>query len=235
MTSDWVWCWPPTASCLVRAVYDWQTIIAGGIALAAAIVAATMVHRQNRVAWAIENRRLMARHRAALAVLPLKLSEICAHATSQAHELIAYSQASDRTKPPRLKVVVPDPALTASLERVIEACVDDEAADLLAHIIAEMQFLHARVENSSARGHHDVAWSLVNTLTIYTAAGTLFEYARRWQCGPSILGWEQVRTCSLAETFDPANYLETMAIIDKLEELGCRVLETMLPSPLAGS
>ena len=186
--------------------YDWQTLWAGGAALAAALIALGVSRGQLNAAreQLLETRRQadrdrQGRLRAARANLPGALSGICAYATAVAHQLKqAWSLLTqiDRT------VVGDYPSFpTASLSvlgAVVEYTEDGPVAKRIESILREAQVLDARTRalaqgESTNTGY--LAACLEQAASLHARAESLFDYARGHE--PSVAAiplWDRTLT-----------------------------------------
>lgn len=180
-------------------VYDYQTLIAGDLALLAALIAAIIAWRQLRATRdqldelkRQATRDQAGRLRAARASLPAVLSTICDYAEAVGRALnsgwpaaaVVYPNDVDPLATYRVTIVVPPfPSETlASLERVVELTDSDPVADRIESILREAQVLGARCRKLGAGDDASVgnlASYVLQAGSIYARAESLFEYARR--------------------------------------------------------
>ena len=190
---------------LVSIVHSWQDLIAGGLAVLAAIGGAILLNRQIRQTEKHEQSRLSRRFNAARATLPLTLSGLCAYATSMMDELSqirsVFNHVGDDQMPPRFNPPPPPVELVSSLQEVIEATNRDNVIDIISEIIGEMQVLSGRVAmlNDETQNRHVVGLAqnvdeyMLQAARIYALASSLFEFARREdEMGPTEVSWENV-------------------------------------------
>ncbi len=188
---------------LVSIVHSWQDLIAGGLAVLAAIGGAILLNRQIRQTEKHEQSRLSRRFNAARATLPLTLSGLCAYATSMMGELSqirsVFNHVGDNQMPPRFNPPAPPVELVSSLQEVIEATDRDNVVDVISEIIGEMQVLSGRVamlhdetQNRRVVGlAQNVDEYMLQAARIYALASSLFEFARREdETGPTEVSWE---------------------------------------------
>lgn len=193
--------------------YDYQTIIAGGVALVAALIAAEISRRQLQSSrdQLVELRRQAdqdraGRLRATRASLPTVLSAICHYAEQTARALNGAWPAAARLYPNdsnpfstyRIAAAIePFPTETlASLERVVALTDTDEIAERIESIFREAQVLSARTRKLPFGD--DVSTSMLSGLilqaaSMYARAESLLDYARHQTDGvaPEPL-WDRV-------------------------------------------
>lgn len=178
--------------------YDYQTIIAGGVALGAALIAAEISRRQLRSSreQLVEMRRQAdqdrsGRLRATRASLPTVLSGICHYAEQTARALNGVWPAVARLYPDdadpfatyRITAPIqPFPTETlASLERVVALTDSEEVAERIESILREAQVLSIRTRKLPFGD--DVSTSMLSgfvlqSASIYASAESLLDYAR---------------------------------------------------------
>jgi len=180
-------------------LYDYQTLVTGLLALAAAIIAAIIAHHQLKAARAqikvgreqIEaakaeaDRQRAAKARAARASLPVTLSAICSYAEAVAHQLVAIWPPADIDD---LKLEggvefpnFPDGAI-GSFERMLELATDGGVAERMESILREAQVLDARARGLARRQGINgvyIASCLEQAAAIYARAESLFPFARQ--------------------------------------------------------
>ncbi len=118
--------WPPSQHCeYLKFFYDWQQLIAGLIAIAAAIIGWLAINRQVRQGEEQERERVRSRHAAARAMLPLALSGISDYAHDCADELVALYRQRDGEVIPKAQGLWPRPSVpagpTGDLHNMVEA------------------------------------------------------------------------------------------------------------------
>lgn len=216
-TPEWGLC-GLDADCYVYMLYNWQTLIGGLIALAAALYAGRYVRKQIAAGERIEAARIERREKAARAVLPLTLSrfidfsEECAEVVRvlQGPEIPPSSISGVALSAP----VIPQTAIT-DLERTIEAATDDRVVEILARLAGHTQVLHAiisdLVSKTNARGNsrhrrdpNRPAWK-VRIAGVHAAASAMFGWARGENEAPDEVTWDRVeQSLSLLNIGDEA-------------------------------
>jgi hypothetical protein len=177
--------------------YDYQTIIAGALALSAALYANR--HMSAQVAAQrdqLEHERHLAKRdragrlRAARASLPAALSDICRYAAEAgkvlyaAWPLPARMYAADAAGEGfRIWADVPrfPAAALCSLERVIELTDDEAVADRLESILREAQVLDARTSGMSKPANmvlDTLSVFILQAAAVHARAESLLDYSR---------------------------------------------------------
>lgn len=192
---------------IIQVIQNWQDLVAGALAVLAAIGGALLLNRQIRQTEKHEQSRLKRRFNAARATLPLTLSGLCAYATSMLAELSqirrVFHYLGDEQIPHHFSPPPPPIELVSSLQGMIEATNQDNVVDLISEIIGEMQVLSGRVNmlTDVTEAHHVIGQAqnvdeyMLQAAKIYALASSLFEFARREnEVGPIAVGWENVLT-----------------------------------------
>jgi hypothetical protein len=183
--------WRPVTHLGFARIRAWQTLEAGLLAIAAALITAYFVHRQTLESRRQENERVSRQHAAARAVLPLALSSIVGYCNAVATSLSWVPPTSPgfrAVRVPPLPYNPPefDPGAIASLQEVIESS-NETIGDRLASIISEVQILASRlrtyVTNLSRPGMAGLKFNaveyVINASTIHARTQALFKYGRR--------------------------------------------------------
>jgi hypothetical protein len=179
-------------------LFEWQTLIAGLLAVLAAAVSVWFLRKQISQTEALHQAALRRRFNAARATLPLTLSGLCAYATALVGELSARRRARSpsNVNGSREPLLTPAPPteLVVSLQQMIEATEQKNVVALLSEIIGEIQVLTARV---SGLTHYQTIRSvdtyIIQGAGIHALASSLFDFARREvESGPISVNWESV-------------------------------------------
>lgn len=178
-------------------LYDWQTLIAGLLAVLAAgftawLVSGQLVEQRRQVKLqreqfveqrAVDDRRLKRQLRAARAVLPPILSEICEYAKDVSAGLATVYPEMPMTHSPIGRITFrrfPQEAV-AVLQLNIESLDEGPVVERIASILREAQVLDARNRGLVAEGHADrdmIGACLNQCVSIYARAESLFDFAR---------------------------------------------------------
>jgi hypothetical protein len=202
-------------------IYDWQTLIAGVLALLAAVATALVIYRQVRVAEEQENRRRNRRLSAARATLPLTLATIMDYTQASAHALLS----SYPTSPGLLGASTPLPAHSpfpaeaiGALERMIEATDDEAVSERLIGMITEAQVIDSRRRRAHAT-RSDVDVYLLQLAKIAGAAAVLFPYARREdETISDEYPWDEILTQLKILGVDPEIHPEAWGIAQRAKD-----------------
>lgn len=184
--------WLPLKTSGVETLYRWQTLVAGLIAVAAALVGGAFVFNQTRESRRQHDTLLARRHAAARSVLPLALSRLVDYAEEAAHALEALrSTAVGQRVRGHAGVPFTVPSFeSVSIERLrdtIESA-SDEVGDRISRVISDVQVLDSRLRgfpskllpgSSSIIAVHNIDDYILNAATIYARCFELFAYARR--------------------------------------------------------
>ena len=184
-----------------NAVQEWQILIAGMVALAAAFVGGAyiteqiralnrQVNRQFEASQNLENERRLRKFAAARAVLPLTLNNLCEYAsrcgaalkTMLGHQL--DENIPNDIEIPDLPMLPKD--VIDELRNVVEFG-DEQISKAAATLIGEIHYKTARLKNLwqeyRAPGHHvtpvsNVESQVLDMALIYARGIALFDYAR---------------------------------------------------------
>lgn len=184
-----------------NAVQEWQILIAGMVALAAAFVGGayiteqiralnSQVSRQFEASQNLENERRLRKFAAARAVLPLTLNNLCEYASRCGAALKTMLGHQLDEKIPN-EIEIPDlPTLPKDaideLRNVVEFG-DEQISGAAATLIGEIHYKTARLKNLwqeyRAPGHHvtpvsNVESQVLDMALIYARGIALFDYAR---------------------------------------------------------
>ena len=184
-----------------NAVQEWQILIAGMVALAAAFVGGayiteqiralnSQVSRQFEASQNLENERRLRKFAAARAVLPLSLNNLCEYASRCGAALKTMLGHQLDEKIPN-EIEIPDlPTLPKDaideLRNVVEFG-DEQISGAAATLIGEIHYKTARLKNLwqeyRAPGHHvtpvsNVESQVLDMALIYARGIALFDYAR---------------------------------------------------------
>jgi len=166
-------------------LYNWQTLIAGLLALIGAAWTVKQIRTQIEQANDLEENRRLREERAAKAVLPLALSEICQYARDCLHLLARYVPATDAVPDVRADVNVP--RIPTNVIETLQACArfaDEDIVNQIAGLLSKLQVQYARLEGLIARSVGSIMHAregidaMVDAADVYAKASTLFEYGR---------------------------------------------------------
>ena len=184
--------WLPLKTTGVETLKEWQTLVGGVLAIAAAFIGGGFIYYQTAVARRHEAERVARHHAAARAVLPLALSGMVDYAEEAANALESlrstivgrrvHGHAGLTFEVPRI-----DSSIIDRLATTIESA-SELVSDRIALIISEIQVLDSRLkdvadrlrpESSSILVSYNLDDYTVNAATIYARCSELFAYARR--------------------------------------------------------
>lgn len=196
---------PSTLQIFGQWLYDWQALIAGILALIAALIAANKVQKQIIQSETHEQERRLRHFNAVRASLPLALSGMCAYALKMMHELRMLHRfmrkPAAKFPPSSFNPPLTPSDLVKPLQDMIEAIPDSNVINLISEIIGEIQVLSSRVfsmtdtEESkySVIDKRNINVYIVQAARVYALTVSLFEFARREQeTGPIRVGWDEV-------------------------------------------
>ncbi|MGY4395285.1 hypothetical protein ACVWZA_000446 [Sphingomonas sp. UYAg733] len=172
----------------------WQTLIAGILAILAALLGAGLVYHQTRQTRAIEEDRLQRRNAAARSTLPLVLSSIMNYARQVAagmRQLYLSSVGNHIDRDQLLAWDIPTvpQGETAALATVIEAAAND-TADVIADLLGHLQVQSGRIREMQANaaagtpGRRNILKTaleeyLLDVADLHARCELLLDYARR--------------------------------------------------------
>jgi hypothetical protein len=185
-------------------LFEWQTLISGFLAVAAAGVTVFVLKQQIAQSDAHERDRLRRQHDATRATLPLTLSGLT---FAIEHMLSQLSKARYKFGCANLvKNFDPQPPPTEAireLQQIIRSTDDPNVIQIISEIIRQMQILWARVRILSDEEKQEIRVGLSVEITqwiieaakIHALIGSLFDFARsRSQYGPDSVAWERVES-----------------------------------------
>jgi hypothetical protein len=172
----------------IALAYNWQTLIAGVLAVGAAFLASLSVAAQITSEIETEAWRRYSRERALRATLPLTLAEMADYAEDCIRQLDNALGMARVVKDPVFRITgQPLPSGVASaLSNLIEASADDETAPLV-RLLRNVQVQHSRWGGlvqavSGARftppTAHDLAGSIYDAARIHAQCEALMPFAR---------------------------------------------------------
>ena len=175
--------YPHFDSPFFQGLYNWQTAIGAGIALAGA----GLLWRQVQTAERHEAERQRRRFVAARATLPYILSEVFIYLESAMEWMSAShadaGQSIPLTDPPSFPLVI-----IASLERMIEATSVDQAAKACINLLRELQIFRSRIQSAARANrksdntrvgvHLDLEDHMVHAAEIHRRVELLYPFAR---------------------------------------------------------
>jgi hypothetical protein len=170
----------------------WQTLVAGSLAIVAALIGGYFIHRQIVAGNAIEADRLKRKFDAARAVLPLTLSTLTEYARSANEHLklilaTKNGEAIPRQSAPAAPPTVPQIVID-DLRGMIEYS-DEPIRGSLRIFVGRLQIQSARLSTLTThlRDTHDNSWSvtasnvessILDTAEIFARCALLFKFAR---------------------------------------------------------
>jgi hypothetical protein len=141
--------WLPLKTTGVETLYRWQTLVAGLIAVAAALVGGAFVFNQTRESRRQHETLLARRHAAARSVLPLALSGLVDYAEEAAHALesLRSTAVGHRVRGHAGTTFTVPSFESVSIERLRETIesASDEVGDRIARVISDVQVLDSRL------------------------------------------------------------------------------------------
>lgn len=192
-------------------IQDWQTLLAGLLALTSAIWGVVTLQKQITLSEKHEHQRLMAKEKAARAVLPLTLSTIINYVEQSSNFLRPIYESRENGSIPeqaRTNVNVPKVPESAigSLQSMVEAAAptNPNIADAIAKLIQQIQIQNSRMasivsrEDSRNPIHISIVLTIniesliIKTAVIQVLAECLLEYARYEAETPSMPTWDNV-------------------------------------------
>lgn len=184
--------WLPGKRCLlVKFFYDWQQLLGGLFALAAAAVGWVAINRQVRQVDEQERERLRRRYDAARAVLPLALSSIHEYASQCAASLLQVHLGQARNTSVGVVHWRPPPVPSSTmveLREMIEVSSPAQATPIT-RLLSRIQVQAARLYTMSCHFQQGAGGGtmqyLGDTIEIAALASALFKYARGLEDSPS--------------------------------------------------
>ena len=211
--------------------YEWQTLISGILAIAAAVIAAALLHSQINQTERHEQDRRNRRLESVRASLPLVLSQICGFAREMVVQLVAArrDRPSNTTGPVEGEYNPPELTreIINDLRAFIEASDNAQVNALLSEIIRELQVLTSRAR--SLIDAADTNWNssiptnldeyIVQAARLHTITGNLFEFARGEAEGPpDEISWDSVSSFLFFRHVEKDDFPGVYAILERRSE-----------------
>jgi hypothetical protein len=216
-------------SCFWQIVDHWQALIAGGAALLAAVVTTVVLICQIRQTAHHADDQRQRRARAALAVLPLALSELQQYARTcirGLYELRPYFQHNgslDRAQADKCLSAWPSPRLPEDVLSVLKEFIqfsDKAPAEAASTLIRRLQVQQSRLTEYASRlrllnhplplGTIDLA--IGDTAEVFARVGKLFSFSRDYPVHAFDVGRDDVyRALSDAGCFDSDQVIGALA------------------------
>lgn len=222
---------------MIDVVQNWQTLIAGILAIVAAFIGGYFINGQIRASKKMERERIRRQHNAFRSVLPLALSIVIEYAENattilrQIHGTANNGRIGPTATPPNFTGIPSEviEVLRSTVETSEEA-VASPIEELLGKIQitgARLRDLHRRMQDpSSVVIPVNVESLMVDCATIYARTGTIFLYARRAsETIPAELSYKSVKEALSLMKVDDSSYPDVYAMLDRLEKAGVRAGE----------
>lgn len=180
---------------LIELIKEWQTLIAGALALIGAYITVSAVRTQIALQREQEVDRISRKHSASRAALPLALVEFGQYAKDSYVALKAIAASKNQSLERIFKEdgwVAPRlPRIPSTALAVLRDCIESaepDTANGLASLIEEFQILHSRLGSliedvgpcsTAIILQHNVNEQILKTIEFDIRCGNLFDYARR--------------------------------------------------------
>ena len=189
-------------------LHQWQTLAAGLIAIAAALIGARAINRQIQQSDEHEQKRIKRKLTAARVVFPLTLSALCEYSEECARYLIkVYSfRKGDVVQPTASRLperpILPDEILTGLT--VMAEAANDHVAGWINKLAANLQIQYARMRSMHSGFFTDyrigrittaenIEQYVIDAAKIYASASALFDFARaKTEAAPQPLTWDNI-------------------------------------------
>ncbi|HEX4180075.1 MAG TPA: hypothetical protein VHY32_04740 [Caulobacteraceae bacterium] len=176
-------------ACWIDVVKDWQTLIAGVLAIVAAFIGGGFVWLQTQTVDRREQARLERQHKAALAVLPLAISAFVEYAQQCAVGLLpVLRSAVDEVVPVAARVAFVPPVLDSAVIPQLRDAIENAPegfSDRIAALIAGGQVLASNLRSlpdktspSTLVLKANIEEYIARAGIIFARGAALFEYAR---------------------------------------------------------
>lgn len=170
-------------------IWDWQTLIAGILALLGAAWTVVSIRAQIQQVNNIESDRRLRQERAARIALPLALSKIATYATDCIKALSSHITSSPGGIDTSVSIDIP--AIPRDILEPLQACAqfgDAEIARRVNRLVELLQVQHSRMESwfgnvdmqeTKVNRYSHLRIAIVDSADIHAATGALFHYARQ--------------------------------------------------------
>lgn len=241
---------------------QWETLVTGAFALAAAFVTALYLRKQIRQTQTLADDRRRRRERAALATLPLALSELSEYASScikELYDIRPYFKAGvtttiDMSERQRRLTAWALPPLSNDLLSSLKECIefaDDAPAQAMISLIRHLQIQRTRLRDYISRAHGNnpshllvlanIEGAMYGAAEVHARASALFSFARGYPANSFGVTYKRIyEGLSLAGCFD--DYDDISKLADKwqreawaIEKLERQRTDDITDSASAGS
>jgi hypothetical protein len=181
-------CWVDS---FVAWLKDWQTLVAGLLAIGAAFIGGRYIMVQVREAQRQENDRLARAYAGARASMPLALSAVSEYAMGCGRLLRPLlAQAKDETIPHQEIAFPPLPVeVIAAFQRIVETATEPKVSEVFARFLGALQVQAARLRSmepnlspTAPSSVHvfsaELEERILDAAVIWARAAALFEFAR---------------------------------------------------------
>ena len=174
-------------------LYDWQTLVAGILAL----FGAGFLYVDMKQSGKFEAASIRRKHQSRRAVASLTLSQICTSARTTLKQLADMRGQSEIGRILGEEVTVslslPD-SVVPSLQSFLETTDDEDLIALLFALITKLQITITHLEGLENPSDHDIEVRMLDVGQVYALSECLFEYARREaDFVPTSISWDRVR------------------------------------------
>lgn len=205
--------------------YNWQPLLAGVVALIAAIIGGTLLNYQTRQFAAHEKERLARQERASRAIMPLALSTLSRYASVNASALRKiYDQAIHESVPRNAEIPkferAPKELVSEIKEIVLHSPTDIGVA--FSKILLRIQLHETRVESlpeeirSMAVHKSTIESYIFDVAYIYAGSSNLFDYARQeTNSPPEKVSWANIYNALNLLHFRSDGYSDLFATVSR--------------------
>lgn len=223
---------PASVANVLSALREWQTLVAGLIALLGALLTVVVIEKQLALARETEDDRRKRKHYAARAGMPAALSELVDYSRQSyaVFKLVAppgnFAGARILHDAPWVSPRIP--GIPSSALRVMTTCIESAPTNIMpdiANLVEEFQVLHARmlslVQDVSPGSTMIVTWhnlhdQISDMLEYELSCQNMFDYARRRsERVSSLITRQSMHTRAFFENFHAEDYPGLAELIDR--------------------
>jgi hypothetical protein len=211
-------------NCFISWMDNWQTMLTGIGAIAAAAISVHYLRKQIKQTDQTETLRRRRRLAATRSRLQMALSEVSQFSADAMALIKRYVDAIGAGQPVDPLADLPRPlipeAAVLALEAVIEATDDELFAGVAAETISQMQVLNARLGGLPAEavnlGVLNLHSYLMGAAKVYAYASGMFPYARReTEVPPQALDWALVASALALNGLHREHYVDLHAFVQR--------------------
>ncbi len=197
---------PSCLNGLYQWIYQFQTLITGIIAIAAAYLTFRVVREQIKQTSDLEELRRAREEAAARAALPLALSEVAEYSLQSIRSVEGLRKEQAGPERPRLPQL---PVSSFSVFQDVARSADREIAKQIVELLSLIQVQHSRLKGlheGQTQIEHNFLGAIIDAANVYCRVNVLFSYGRESHVINSLPSKEGlINAVHNARIFDPSH------------------------------